>query len=97
MTKLQNNGVTFLAADSFLAAGGVAHGFSTRVGGVSGGIYASMNLGSTRGDDPAGAEPCLPGDRINLHVVGVVIVAGAVGVIIVSNALLIRLASPRIE
>lgn len=53
MTELQNNGVTFLAADGFLAAGGVAHGFSTRIGGVSEGIYASMNLGSTRGDDPA--------------------------------------------
>lgn len=52
MTELQNNGVTFLAADSFLAAGGVAHGFSTRIGGVSKGIYTSMNLGSTRGDDP---------------------------------------------
>ncbi len=52
MTELQNNGVTFLAADSFLAAGGVAHGFSTRIGGVSKGIYTSMNLGSTRGDNP---------------------------------------------
>lgn len=52
MTELQNNGVTFLAADSFLAAGGVAHGFSTRIGGVSEGIYTSLNLGSTRGDNP---------------------------------------------
>lgn len=52
MTELQNNGVTFLAADSFLAAGGVAHGFSTRIGGVSEGIYTSLNLGSTRGDKP---------------------------------------------
>ena len=26
--------------------------FSTRLGGVSTGIYASLNLGSTRGDDP---------------------------------------------
>lgn len=51
MTELQNNGVTFLAADSFLAAGGVAHGFSTRIGGVSKGIFTSLNLGSTRGDD----------------------------------------------
>lgn len=52
MTELQVNGVTFLAADSFLAAGGVAHGFSTRIGGVSKGIYTSLNLGSTRGDAP---------------------------------------------
>lgn len=52
MTEYQVNGVTFLAADGFQAAGGVAHGFSTRLGGVSTGIYASLNLGSTRGDDP---------------------------------------------
>lgn len=30
---------------------GVEHGFSTRVGGVSKGVYASMNLGFSRGDD----------------------------------------------
>lgn len=52
MTEHYENGVTFLAADSFQAAGGVAHGFSTRLGGVSTGIYASLNLGSTRGDEP---------------------------------------------
>ena len=43
------NGVTFLSADGFEAAGGVAHGFSTRLGGVSTGIYESMDLGTTRG------------------------------------------------
>ena len=52
MIQLQNNGVTFLAADGFRAAGGVAHGFSTRIGGVSEGIFASLNLGTARGDDP---------------------------------------------
>lgn len=52
MRERQQHGVTFLAADGFTAAGGVAHGFSTRLGGVSEGIYASLNLGSTRGDDP---------------------------------------------
>ena len=31
----------------------VRHGFSTRLGGVSGGTFASMNLSFTRGDDPA--------------------------------------------
>ena len=31
----------------------VRHGFSTRLGGVSQGKYASMNLSFTRGDDPA--------------------------------------------
>lgn len=31
----------------------VRHGFSTRLGGVSRGTFASMNLSFTRGDDPA--------------------------------------------
>ncbi len=52
MKQQHKNGVTFLTADSFLAHGGAAHGFSTRMGGVSTGIHASLNLGSTRGDDP---------------------------------------------
>lgn len=41
---------TFPALD---ALDGVRHGFSTRLGGVSGGIFASMNLSFTRGDDDA--------------------------------------------
>lgn len=32
---------------------GARHAFTTRFGGVSEGIYASLNLGSNRGDDPA--------------------------------------------
>jgi polyphenol oxidase len=36
-----------------LKAPGIAHGFFTREGGVSGGIYASLNCGSGSGDDPA--------------------------------------------
>lgn len=52
MIRLQHNGVTFLAAEGFRAAGGVAHGFSTRLGGVSEGIFSSLNLGFNRGDDP---------------------------------------------
>lgn len=35
------------------AVEGVCHGFSTRLGGVSEGIFASMNLSFTRGDDDA--------------------------------------------
>ena len=31
---------------------GVPHGFSTRLGGVSEGIFATMNLGPSRGDNP---------------------------------------------
>lgn len=44
--------VTYLAADGMEAAGGIAHGFSTRAGGVSQGMWASLNLGVSRGDDP---------------------------------------------
>lgn len=47
------NGVCFDTAELLSAAGGVRHGFSTRIGGVSEGIWTSMNLGTTRGDDPA--------------------------------------------
>ncbi len=36
-----------------LKARSVAHGFFTRDGGVSGGIYASLNCGGGSGDDPA--------------------------------------------
>lgn len=35
-----------------MAKAGVAHGFTTRLGGVSEGIYASLDLGTNRGDDP---------------------------------------------
>lgn len=52
MTEQKIQGVTFLASDGFTAAGGVAHGFSTRLGGVSEGILSSLNLGTIRGDDP---------------------------------------------
>jgi len=46
------NGVVYRAAEEFMTAGGVIHGFSTRLGGVSTGVWAAMNLGTTRGDDP---------------------------------------------
>ena len=39
-----------------LEAAGFAHGFSTRLGGVSVGPYASMNLGWSVGDDPRAVE-----------------------------------------
>lgn len=38
---------------AFDALAFVRHGFSTRLGGVSEGIFTSMNLGFSRGDDPA--------------------------------------------
>ena len=46
------NGVPFLAFPLFENAGIVRHGFSTRIGGVSKGCFASMNLSFDRGDDP---------------------------------------------
>lgn len=45
-------GVSFLACNQFDRAGGVAHGFSTRLGGVSQGVWTGLNLGYNRGDDP---------------------------------------------
>lgn len=53
MTEHNVNGVVFRTADRLAAAGGVIHGFSTRYGGVSKSYLASMNLGTTRGDDAA--------------------------------------------
>ena len=46
------NGLLYLASEGMEAAGGVVHGFSTRLGGVSEGIFSSLNLSMTRGDDP---------------------------------------------
>lgn len=42
------NGLIYMTAPNISAR----HGFTTRFGGVSGGIYESLNLGETRGDDP---------------------------------------------
>lgn len=44
------NGVVYLTFD-LLEIAGVRHGFSTRKGGVSKGIYESMNLSFQRGDE----------------------------------------------
>ena len=47
MIRHNDNGVVFYTFN--LPA---RHGFSTRLGGVSTGVYASMNLSFTRGDEP---------------------------------------------
>ena len=52
MIEKNNNGIPYLASEGMDQAGGVAHGFSTRVGGVSEGMWAGLNLGTSRGDDP---------------------------------------------
>ena len=44
-------GIPFLTFPLLEETGTVIHGFTTRLGGVSEGIYASMNLSFTRGDE----------------------------------------------
>ena len=51
MNVNQKNKVTWLTYPAFEKFPGIVHGFSTRLGGVSQGIYESMNLSFTRGDE----------------------------------------------
>ena len=51
MNVNQKNEVTWLTYPAFEKFPGIVHGFSTRLGGVSQGIYESMNLSFTRGDE----------------------------------------------
>ena len=51
----EKNGVTYLTFP-LLERAGLIHGFTTRLGGVSSGEFASMNFNLTRGDDPANVE-----------------------------------------
>ena len=48
MQSVRVGTMEYLAADNI----GVPHGFTTRLGGVSSGIFGSLNLGLHRGDDP---------------------------------------------
>ena len=58
-TKSNNNNSTsvyetdtpYITSNKISATGIVKHGFSTRIGGVSTGIFSSLNLGFSRGDD----------------------------------------------
>jgi polyphenol oxidase len=45
--------VAFLQSPLLARTAGVRHGFFTRQGGVSSGLYASLNVGVGSGDDPA--------------------------------------------
>ncbi len=47
----ERQGVTYLSYPALERTGIVCHGFSTRLGGVSQGVFQSMNLGFGRGDD----------------------------------------------
>lgn len=53
LTSRQVGKVLYYSFPSFDKIPFVRHGFSTRLGGVSEGTFASMNLSFTRGDDPA--------------------------------------------
>lgn len=50
------NGAVYLTFPGLERTGAVRHLFSTREGGVSEGIYASMNLSYTRGDEKAAVD-----------------------------------------
>ena len=50
------NGVPFLSYPMLEETGIVHHGFSTKLGGVSKGCWATMNISTTRGDDPEDVE-----------------------------------------
>ena len=52
-TKQSVNDVVFHTANPFTEAGGVAHGFAARLGGVSAPPWDSLNISLSRGDDPA--------------------------------------------
>ncbi len=49
---VEKNGVHYLTFPLLERDGLVSHGFATRIGGVSQGKYAGMNLSFTRGDNP---------------------------------------------
>lgn len=51
MRVKENKGVTWLSYPAFEQFPDIIHAFSTRLGGVSQGIYSSMNLSFTRGDE----------------------------------------------
>lgn len=52
----EKNGVPYLSYPLFEETGAVNHGFSTKLGGVSKGHCATMNISTTRGDDPEAVE-----------------------------------------
>lgn len=52
LNERERDGVVFLQFPALEEAGMVKHGFSTRFGGVSEGVFSSMNFTFTRGDNP---------------------------------------------
>ena len=47
---INSNGLTYIQFPKLTACGAVKHIFSTRIGGVSGGVYAGMNMSFNGGD-----------------------------------------------
>ena len=56
LEEQERDGVLFLTYPLLEQTKMVKHGFSTRVGGVSEGIFGTMNLSFTRGDDEAAVQ-----------------------------------------
>ncbi len=52
----EKNGVPYLTYPLLEETGIVIHGFSTRLGGVSQGCWSTMNISTSRGDDPAAVK-----------------------------------------
>ena len=52
LNEKTKDGVVWLSFPSLESCGLVSHAFSTKMGGVSKGPYATMNFSFTRGDDP---------------------------------------------
>lgn len=50
-TKIIQEETPYIISNKINSTGIVKHGFSTRLGGVSTGIFSSLNLGFTRGDE----------------------------------------------
>ena len=48
--RKEANGVPYMCVPQFLEASGIAHGFTTRLGGVSEGAFATLNVGIRRAD-----------------------------------------------
>lgn len=53
MQRINGTGPTYYRFEQWAADSGVIHGVFTRLGGMSGSPWASLNLGGTVGDDPA--------------------------------------------
>lgn len=74
---ISDTSVTYITFDNLEQTGIIRQGFSTRLGGVSEGEFASMNLSFSRNDDPqavmenyrrfAAIMDCTPDDVVASH------------------------------